>query len=926
MKLNRRSMVVVLSLVALVLIGGSAYLLRDRFFASDLSTAGEKSFTIKVVAGDNNNAPIENAEVAVVWAPARDLSKAPLTKTYLFDPVKDLPQTQQFITGAMSGTAKADIKTNSEQALLNSSYNNQMLDPFDESQSLEDYGLAWYNHHISTSTCSFEPCFKNSLALVRFTNKEDKGTDVDGNLVFKMKYLGNLQNTVTNDGWYVARIYVRYNGQTTVKNLFIGGTIQDILTKVNDGGYIETVTLPVTAPVAVSGEAGVSVLVKSLQEQPIQGATVEFTMQCYKNGVESYNSTTANEGTPYSVKTDGSGIAKFVGAAWETNIVSKLGFNQDLCPHNKQNDVDIIGGVTYTKSLTVNAYYVDKNTKGFNQHGPFAFMYNGAYADQFYINTDKGAGFTEPTTGNASAAVNIQSFYTDQNPIDFGAVPTYRWASTGATTCAVSPAPTATPDIWSNLPATGSVTPPAETSKRTNDIVKTLVCKNAAGESATATLIVYTKPGFVTAVANNRTDKLAYGDHATLTWKTGHTDVLSANNPETCKVNPGNITLPSGATTWTSNALKAPTTFTVSCSSIGGTAESSVLVDVSTDVASTAEKCLVDATTPLVGGKTPIPATCENKSVIIDGGTAGLTVYSDLVGGQNTDPNNTQRHFDNVTIKNGAVVTHRSVSEVPAAEFSYAKLYWTLTGSLTLESNGKINVDGKGYAGGTVTGGCPVNGGIATDGAGPAGGGGKAATVNNGDYAFAGSGANAGNGGSYIGNGLQFLGGTGYIDRMNPTQGFSPGAGGGGTYARRALANTYISCFNGGAGGGRILIDSLQGINIAAGSTITANGLSSVKTADAGSNPNDADHKVSAGGAGAGGYIYLIAKAYKFPTNSSSDASVLGGSAPGLNTQGTYGYKFGSFDNSIMAVGGNAYANQQYSTSGGGGMIYVATR
>ncbi|MEI7792617.1 MAG: PA14 domain-containing protein [Candidatus Berkelbacteria bacterium] len=568
MKLNRKSLVTLLSVVALVLIAGSAYFLRDRFFASGTGT-GDKSFTVKVV--NTGNEPVANAEVAIVFASPTDAN----TKKYLVDPVAGSTNlTQQFVTGGLSEVEKGLIKTNPLLEIVKPDVNNQMLDPFDESQTFEDYGYAWYNHHISSAGCVADPCFNSSLAVLRFTTVEDKGTDANGELEFKMKYLNGVMDRAYNNNWYVAKIYVKYNGQTSVLNLLDG---QKLKTLVDTANSVKTVTID-SALRAVGGEAGIEVLVKNLKDQPVQGATVQLTMKCYADGEVAYNSDNdLTNKALLTLTTGANGIAKLTGTGWEDGIVMNLGpAGKTGCPTDKTADTQLVSGVTRSKSLTVSAYYSQTKIKNFEQHGPFAFDYNGSYADQLYVNTTPGACPDGATTcdprsaGDTSPVITNFKVALGQNNIENGATSVLEYAAQNANSCKINGV--ALPNATS-----GSWTTPALTATTTY----TLTClggnPEAPVEADTTVNVkapkpVFVAPGLVSVLG--ATTPLAYNDHATLTW--------TATGATSCLI--GGQTFQGETGTWTSAALTAPTNdFSVVCQNTSGSTTSTATVTVGID-------------------------------------------------------------------------------------------------------------------------------------------------------------------------------------------------------------------------------------------------------------------------------------------------------------------------------------------------------
>jgi len=278
---------------------------------------------------------------------------------------------------------------------------------------------------------------------------------------------------------------------------------------------------------------------------------------------------------------------------------------------------------------------------------------------------------------------------------------------------------------------------------------------------------------------------------------------------------------------------------------------------------------------------TSIPANCENGNVVIDG---AITVNADAVKiltGTTTecsDPNDancdSKRHFNSLTIKNGATLAHQGVTldtftcvsgapsieqvgcgglfsghyyshrgvttpgdvnpdtsaEIP--EIRWKKVDLVITGDLTLISGGKIDVNGKGYPNGygpghgLLSGNCP-------DEKGCAGGGGY-----------------GGKGGQ--GNTAIDIGGPIYGLAGNPID-FGSGAG---------LIPANAACTHDYSGGGKIKI-SANSITISdQSSMITANG----KT--------DNDNCEWSPGGSSGGSIWLISNTtITTPTASFIDTS-----------------------------------------------------
>jgi len=988
MKLNRKSLVTVLSVVALVLVAGSAYLLRDRFFASTNTELGARSFDIKVV--DSNNVGVKDAEVAIVFAPKDDTN----AKTYFIEPTKAAAiKTQQFPTG-LTADEITNIKVNPLSALTNSLYNSKITNPFDESQSFEDWGMAWYAHHTGGNAgCTVEPCFSN-LTVIKFTNKEDKTTGADGVLQFKLSYLDRMMNKMVNNDWTAVRVYVHYNGMTTAQNLAEGSFAPSVFAKAkaNDNSYTINVKLPDTSLATVAdGDAGISVLIKDLKDQPVQGATVKLTLQCYKNGSEVYNSNTANADADAITLTSGAdGIAKLTASGWESGIVKKLGLtNTNGCPKDKTAAEDNQPEGKLTKSLSVRAFYGEERTAPFVSHGPYPFIYNGSYADFFYVNTAADAtGFADPQgIGDVKAAPAFTKVLTNTHPLTNGKIAygdhaTLEWEATNTSRCKIE---------GQILGATGSWTSPAVTANKDYSVT----CYNGSLETTKTVSVV---------VGKNPSDVVDSGDGLSLTWfnnldfqagipgtKAGTIQYsYAAGEKPTPSVNATNVTArfagfirppASGDYTFYLKAADgvrlyidgtniidqwvtvtgSPVEFTstpvyldrayahvitidwlhnsgarsieLDWSSVGSSVNKELVqtkyLHTAEPVALTEGKCVINAASPatqqadgtmLIG----IPESCENKSLIITSGQ----IYSDAIVLANGD---TKRHFDNVTISNGAAVTYSGLTAAETnktiASAAKKKIDWVLTGNLELNGGATINVNGKGYIGGLTMANtsdktCHRSGESITPANGNGTGGGTAAMSTKAVPfpAYAGSGANAGKGGSYInGSTVDFAGGLPYQNAANASDTFDFGSGGGGAYSSTDRSGYYAACYAGGNGGGRVRIVAGGTITIAASSKITAKGMLSVLEGTylgkgmLGASP--------AGGAGAGGTIVLSASGYNLQNAGGPSADA--GTAANILYRGGNGETSGTMNTSLIATGGDSGAESVNvnATSGGGGVI-----
>lgn len=244
--------------------------------------------------------------------------------------------------------------------------------------------------------------------------------------------------------------------------------------------------------------------------------------------------------------------------------------------------------------------------------------------------------------------------------------------------------------------------------------------------------------------------------------------------------------------------------------------------------------------------------------------------------------------FTNLTI-NGGILTHDAL--IPNTDFDITtseltasgenkKVDLTITGTLTLESGGKIDVDGKGYPGGYAI---PNSYGIwntvrpgfqAFNGFGPGG----ASTIRSGEGAGDGRDHSGAGGASFRGIGGEGSGsygdgsiGSPYIAGLpGPTYGndtdFFAGSGGGGALS---YDDGEYSCRSwGGAGGGRVKIVANSIDFGSTSSVISANGKAAVSQ-------NVAGCESSAGG-GSGGTIWIEANSIDQSNSLSLNAMNIG--------------------------------------------------
>ena len=195
--------------------------------------------------------------------------------------------------------------------------------------------------------------------------------------------------------------------------------------------------------------------------------------------------------------------------------------------------------------------------------------------------------------------------------------------------------------------------------------------------------------------------------------------------------------------------------------------------------------------------------------------------------------------------------------------------------NITIESGGQINVDNKGYSGGS---------GYNSNGNGPGKG-----------YYHSYSGGGAGYGG-YGGNGY----GTGGSPYGSITQPTDLGSGGGGAY--------YAS---GGYGGGAIFLNISDTITIESGGTITADGQN---------DRTSSSSKQYNGGGGSGGSIYIITDKLAGSGTITADGGDGGNDyydgGGGSGGRISLNYNTNTFSGSIHAYGGDGYGD------GGAGTIY----
>ncbi|MEI8143193.1 MAG: hypothetical protein WCG48_01055 [Candidatus Berkelbacteria bacterium] len=293
-----------------------------------------------------------------------------------------------------------------------------------------------------------------------------------------------------------------------------------------------------------------------------------------------------------------------------------------------------------------------------------------------------------------------------------------------------------------------------------------------------------------------------------------------------------------------------------------------------------------------------IPADCERKNIVIDGVDAPegkAIVYADAVKVKHnvtgaitecynhpdevddyTDTQDsscdTQRHFDSLELKNGAILTHSAINRsdmeatggsgnVYAKSISqttgtgrWKKVDFVVSGTIAIYGSSRIDVDGKGYPGGDKQ--VPQEGAQPhPDGYGL--GGGQPPVVVPGynfnpNAMFASGGGHGGKGGSTtykddypykVSDYMKAVGG-GTYDLVSPPVDFGSGGGS----ASYAPGWDCIGSAYGGAGGGKIFL-SANRLSVSANSFISADG--------AAGNGGSCGDSQSSGGGGAGGTISI---------------------------------------------------------------------
>jgi|GEM_PF-6590528 len=299
----------------------------------------------------------------------------------------------------------------------------------------------------------------------------------------------------------------------------------------------------------------------------------------------------------------------------------------------------------------------------------------------------------------------------------------------------------------------------------------------------------------------------------------------------------------------------------------------------------TTPKCTIDSTNYTSG--MAIPDACdENSDVVING--LGVTSMMVTTSGART--------FKSLTLENGAVLTHQALAETDIASATNLKrVDLTILGKLTISTNAKIDVTGRGYKGASVTvQNCNTEEGVI-----------YAQSYNNNSYGWgpiiniAPSGGAAfynnvlrqsiiftGGGGGFGGDGqLPNKVSTGGKSYPIGIFGWEYGAGGGSETAFDGSAGRNVQAYSGGNGGGAVIIKA-DSVIIDATSKIQANGdkapspqCSDSISVGGGVDGGGMSLGTGGGGGGAGGYIGIQTNSFnKIPT-SGTDSGTLGTAA-----------------------------------------------
>ncbi|MCX6808562.1 MAG: hypothetical protein NTW50_02755 [Candidatus Berkelbacteria bacterium] len=310
---------------------------------------------------------------------------------------------------------------------------------------------------------------------------------------------------------------------------------------------------------------------------------------------------------------------------------------------------------------------------------------------------------------------------------------------------------------------------------------------------------------------------------------------------------------------------------------------------------------------------------------------SGLTIppVSQTVRASRYPACDSKRNFASLSISNNGILTHSalsvsdmtedsadlggqingSLSDNTAGQARWKKVDLATTNDLSIQTGGRIDVSGQGYLGSFVSGSGPgllgaLNG--YTDGSGNVFGWGPAG----GQSTFRDSAA--GGGGGFAGSGAKSPGKTlgGAKITLSNTQ-IEWGSGGGAGV--QIGASSMPSVWDGGSGGGAILLKVLGRLTLGASSSIRADGRAAAVISSGGD--------TGGAGGGSGGLVNIKYNNASFPDG--LDPLLLNGGINGGN--GTAQIDL-FLPNLIESLGGNGVASGSASQNGGGGGYVFARK
>jgi hypothetical protein len=249
-----------------------------------------------------------------------------------------------------------------------------------------------------------------------------------------------------------------------------------------------------------------------------------------------------------------------------------------------------------------------------------------------------GAGCTSPSDTKTPPTVTLTA---DPATVGAGQTSTLTWSSGGATTCTASGG-------WSGAQATSgsqSVTPDSTT-------IYALACTGAGGTTSESTAVTVVPPPTVTLTANPAT--IAAGQTSTLAW--------SSTDATTCTAS-GGWSGTQAASGSQSVSPSSTTTYTLSCTGIGGTASHSATVTVSSTPAPPTVTLTANPTSVASGQPSTLTWSSTNaSSCTASGGWSGTQATS---GTQSVSPTSTTTYTLACTGTGGTTSQSATVTVVP---------------------------------------------------------------------------------------------------------------------------------------------------------------------------------------------------------------------------------------------------------------------